>query len=87
MSRWSLPLLLASAACSEPTRDTFSVDGIVQGIVRRAAGDAPVADAWIALHGSYPLSNGNSLPIYDSVRTDAGGRYIGRLGVLNLRIL
>jgi hypothetical protein len=83
MSRWSLTLLMVGSACSEPTRDIFSVDGIIQGTVRTGAGN-PVADAWIAVEGSYPLGVGNSESLYDSVRTDASGRYIARVGVLNL---
>ncbi len=43
-----------------------------------------MADAWIAVEGSYPLGKGNSEPLYDSVRTNQGGYYIARVGVLNL---
>jgi len=84
VSRWSLLVLLNVAGCSEPATDLFSVEGIVRGTIRQAADDAPVTDAWIALDASYPLGNGNPVPIYDSVRTDGGGRYVGRLELLNL---
>ena len=84
VSRWSLLILLGVAGCSEPTTDLFSVEGIVQGTIRQAADDAPVTDAWIALDASYPLGNGNPVPVYDSVRTAGGGRYVGRLELLNL---
>lgn len=83
LSRWSFAVLFAAIGCSEPTGDIFSVDGIVQGTVRTTGG-SPVPDAWIALEGSYPLGNGNIVPLYDSVRTDASGYYLGRVGVLNL---
>ncbi len=82
-SRRLLALAVAGVACSEPVRDVFSVDGLVQGTVRDSGGD-PVEAAWVALEGSYPLNSGSSEALYDSVQTDASGHYVGHVGVLNL---
>jgi hypothetical protein len=79
---WTLAMLACLAGCGdEPTGDLFSVDGIVQG---RVTAGGPVADAWVAVEGTYPLGNGNHVSVYDSVRTDGGWRYLGRVGVMNL---
>src|SRR5688572_9080349 len=83
VSCWALALVAALAGCgSEPTRDIFSVDGLVRGTITAAAG-GPVADAWVAIEGAYPHGNGNFEPLYDSVRADAGGRYLGQIGTFN----
>jgi hypothetical protein len=76
-------LLITGASCSEATGDVFSVNGIVQGTVRQDAGD-PVPEAWVVLEGTYPLSNGSTEALYDSVQTDGSGRYVGEVGVQNL---
>ena len=50
----------------------------------RSTAGSPVPEAWVSLEGSYPLGIGNTEALYDSVRTDANGHYIGRVRVLNL---
>jgi hypothetical protein len=84
LSRWPRWMILLSlAGCGdEPTRDLFSVEGVVRGTVTSRF-DGPVPNAWVAIEGGYPLSNGQFEPLYDSVRTDASGRFLGRVGVLN----
>ena len=78
-----LCLLAFLASCAdEPTRDIFAVEGIVRGQVTHE--NAPVSGAWVALAGLYPLHNGATLGVYDSVRTDTAGQYLGRLAELNL---
>jgi len=83
--RATLPFyLLALAACaSEPERDIFVVEGIVEGQVTNDQG-IPLPDAWVVLDGLYPLSNGNTVPVFDSTQTDTAGKYRGRLAVLNM---
>jgi hypothetical protein len=79
----NLSLLVFLAGCGdEPTKDIFAVEGFVRGQVTHD--NTPVSGAWVALDGLYPLSNGAKLPVYDSVRTDAAGLYLGRLLQLNL---
>ena len=78
-----LCLLVFLASCGdEPTRDIFAVEGIVRGQVTHES--APVSGAWVALDGLYPPHNGSLLAVYDSVRTDVAGQYLGRLTQLNL---
>jgi hypothetical protein len=76
-------LTLVLACAGEPTSDIFAVVGIVRGQVTNPEG-IPVSGAWVALDGVYPLSNGNTIPVFDSIQTDAGGLYRGRLALLNL---
>jgi hypothetical protein len=80
--RW-LTLLSLGGCGEEPTRDLFTVEGVVRGTVTSRF-EGPVPNAWVAIEGGYPLSNGQIEPLYDSVRTDASGRFLGRVGVLNL---
>jgi hypothetical protein len=83
--RNSLPLCLLAflASCGdEPTRDIFFVEGIVRGQVTHE--NAPVSGAWVALDGLYPLHNGATMAVYDSVRTDVAGQYLGRLAEMNM---
>ena len=85
LSRWPRWMILLSlAGCGdEPTGDLFSVEGVVRGTVTSRF-EGPVPNAWVAIEGDYPLSNGQFEPLYDSVRTDASGHFLGRVGVLNL---
>ena len=78
-------LLLATVGpCgSEPTTDLFSVEGIVQGAIVDPSG-AGVANTWIAIEATYPLASGQGEVLYDSVRSDAAGYYVGRVGTMNL---
>jgi hypothetical protein len=75
-------LALLTSCGDEPTRDIFAVEGIVRGQVTHE--NAPVSGAWVALDGLYPLHNGATSSVYDSVRTDIAGHYLGRLTELNL---
>jgi hypothetical protein len=75
---------MATIACgTEPEIDLFPVDGIVLGAGRGPTG-TPVANAWVALEGLYPLGNGNTEPVGDSTRTDSAGHYLATVGVGNL---
>jgi hypothetical protein len=79
-----LVFLVFVAACgSDPTGDIFTVQGIVRGQVTGPDG-MPVSNAWVALDGLYPSDNGQTNPVYDSTQTDAAGRYLGTMAVVNM---
>jgi hypothetical protein len=76
-------VLLLTACATDPQGDLISVVGVVRGTVMTAA-QAPVANAQVVAVATYPLSNGTTIPVADSVRTDASGRYLVTLTVGNL---
>ena len=82
---WQAAALSTLLACStEPTGDLFSVTGEVQGSVQDSAGQF-VPGGWVAIEVLYPLGNGNTILLYDSVRTDLAGHYQKLFGLVNLQ--
>ena len=82
--RWQVAVLGTLLACStKPTSDLFTVSGVVQGSVQDAAG-RPVPGGWVAIEVLYPLGNGKTIRLYDSVQTDVNGHYLRLFALGNL---
>ena len=76
-------VVLLTGCATEPHTDLFSVVGVVRGTVVTAE-QAPAAGAQVVAIAEYTFTNGATLPLMDSVRTDASGRYVVTLQLVNV---